>query len=319
LDDPGVDAVLIATPLSLHHRMAVDALDAGRHVYCEKSMTYGIDEAIDLVVKARDTSSVFQVGYQFRSAPLFRRIQKMIEADYLGRVLSITAQWNRNGDWRRDLPDGSHERMVNWRLYREYSGGLLAELSSHQIDLANWFFKTRPDRVIGSGGVDYWHDGRETFDNLHAIYDYPGGLRLTCSSLTSNAHDGFLMTIRGSRGTIELKRDGATLFSEATDTLEHGIVDGVSGATRTAFSEQRGIPLIIEEDREGWEPTHYALSSFAGHVRNGTRPEADVICGARSAISVRLGIDAVREGGVREWKESYDAVLRGPETPQREV
>jgi hypothetical protein len=76
--------------------------------------------------------------------------------------------------------------------------------------------------------------------------------------------------------------------------------------------------LIIEEDREGWEPTHYALSSFAGHVRNGTRPESDVISGARSAISVRLAIDAVREGGVREWKESYERVLRVPATPPKE-
>jgi predicted dehydrogenase len=242
----------------------------------------------------------------------------MIQADYIGRVLNITAQWNRNGDWRRNLPDGSHDRIVNWRLFREYSGGLLAELSSHQIDLANWIFKGHPDRVIGTGGVDYWHDGRETFDNVHTIFDYPDGLRLTCSCLTNNAHDGFLVTFRGSRGTIELRRDSATLFSEATDTLERGIVDGVSGATRTAFSQQRGVPLIIDENREGWDPTHFALAEFAGHVRNGTRPASDVISGARSAISVRLAIDAVREGGVCEWKKSYDAVLRGPDAPQKE-
>ena len=318
LDDARVDAVIIATPLSLHHRMAVDALDTGHHVYCEKTMAYGVDEAINLVARADKSLKVFQVGYQFRSAPLFRRVREMIQADYIGRILHVTAQWNRNGDWRRDLPDGSHHRIVNWRLFREYSGGLLAELSSHQIDLTNWIFNSRPDRVIGNGGVDYWHDGRETFDNVHAIFDYPSGFRLTCSSLTSNAHDGFLMTFKGSRGTVELRRDGATLFSEATDTLEHGIVDGVSGATRTAFSERRGVPLIIEEDREGWDPTHFALAEFAGHVRNGTRPMSDVINGARSAISVRLAIDAVRDGGVHEWKENYDAVLRRPVTPQKE-
>lgn len=319
VDDPRVDAVVIATPLSLHHRMAAHALDAGRHVYCEKTMTYGIDEAIDLVRRAGDSQAVFQVGYQFRSAPLFHRIRKMIEANYLGRVLNVTAQWNRNGDWRRDLPDGSHNRIVNWRLYREYSGGLLAELSSHQIDLVNWFFDTRPNRVIGSGGVDYWHDGRDTCDNLHAIFDYPGGMRLTCSCLTSNAHEGFLMTIRGSRGTIELTRERATLFSESSDTLEHGIVDGVSGATRTAFAEERGVPVVIDEDREDWEPTHHALAEFASNVRERARPQSDAISGARSAISVRLAIEAVRAGGVQEWSEEYDAALHETRSEEKEV
>ena len=319
LDDDRIGAVVIAAPLYLHHRMAVDALAAGHHVFCEKTMTYGIDEALDLVSKARGHSGLVQIGYQFRSAPLFHKVREIIQYDYIGRVLNVSAQWNRNGDWRRDLPDGSHHRIVNWRLFREYSGGMLAELSSHQIDLVNWIFETRPDRVIGTGGIDFWKDGRDTFDNLHAIFEYPGGLRLTCSCLTSNAHEGFLMTFRGSRGTIELTREGATLFSEASDTVERGIVDGVSGATRTAFAEERGVPLIIESEPADWEPTYFALDEFAKNVRSGTPPISDVISGARSAIAVRLAIDAVRDGGVRTWTEEYDAALPRPDRAKKEI
>ena len=76
-------------------------------------------------------------------------------------------------------------------MYREYSCGLLAELSSHQIDLVNWMTEAHPLSVVGTGGIDYWNDGRETFDNVHVIYDYPGGVKASFTCLTSNAHDGF--------------------------------------------------------------------------------------------------------------------------------
>jgi predicted dehydrogenase len=310
LERRDVDAVVVATPLSLHHEMAAAALDAGKHVYCEKTMTYRIDEALDLVPRVARAGTVFQVGHQYRYLPLYERVAAMIREGYIGQVTNVTLQWNRNDDWRRPVPEGADaetERLINWRMYREYSGGLLAELSSHQIDYVNWIFDRRPRRVAGFGGIDYWQDGRETCDNVNVVLDYPGGMTVNAVCLTANAHDGYLMEFRGSRGTIEVRIDEARLYAERPNERETGIVDGVSGATRTAFSRGEGVAIVAQGSEPGWEGTHYALASFRRSILDGTEPSSSVRTGARTAIGVRLAIDAVREGGVHTWPEGVDA------------
>ena len=84
----------------------------------------------------------------------------MIQAGEIGKVSSIQAQWNRNGNWRRPVTNSKYERQINWRMYREYSYGLTAELSSHQIDFSNWLLKSNPKKVAGFGGIDFWKDGK---------------------------------------------------------------------------------------------------------------------------------------------------------------
>ncbi len=73
----------------------------------------------------------------------------MIEKGYLGKITHIDCRWDRNWNWRRAVPQGYTDRQVNWRMYKAYSGGLVAELLSHQIDFINWAFDTHPDEVLG--------------------------------------------------------------------------------------------------------------------------------------------------------------------------
>ena len=138
LEDKKVDAVIIASPLSEHHQMAIDALDAGKHVYCEKTMTFHVNETFDLIDRVEDSGKIFQVGHQYRSTPLYFQVADMIRNGYIGDVTNVYIQWNRNGDWRRPVPDPKLERLINWRMYRDFSGGLTAELHSHQIDFVNY-------------------------------------------------------------------------------------------------------------------------------------------------------------------------------------
>ena len=142
LDDPEVDAVVIATPLSMHYDMAKAALDAGKHIYQEKTMTYQIREALHLVKLVDEhKDQIFQVGHQYRYLPLYFKVAEMIRGGSIGDVTNVYVQWNRNADWRRPVPDPQYERLINWRMYREYSSGLTAELHSHQIDFINWKWK----------------------------------------------------------------------------------------------------------------------------------------------------------------------------------
>jgi predicted dehydrogenase len=301
LADSDVDAVVIATPLSMHYEMAVDALDSGKHVYCEKTMTYKIKDARRLVKKVQDSKLTFLVGHQYRYHPLYFKVAEYIRNGYLGDITNVYIQWNRNGDWRQPVPDPQYEKIINWRMYREYSGGLTAELHSHQIDFVNWVFDTHPSRAVGFGGIDYWKDGRETFDNINTLLEYPNGMKVNCISLTANAHEGYQFKFKGSKGTIELKIDQGWLYYENLNEKELGTVDGVSGATLQKMASKEGYPIAVENENEDWEGTHYAFMDFYNCILTGKEPSSNVKTGATTAISVRMAIDALRKDKMQTW------------------
>lgn len=307
LDDKDVDAVVIATPLSMHYEMAKAALDAGKHIYQEKTMTYQIREALHLAkLVGQHQDQVFQVGHQYRYLPLYFKVAEMIRGGSIGDVTNVYVQWNRNADWRRPVPDPQYERMINWRMYREYSGGLTAELHSHQIDFINWIFDSHPEKVTGFGGIDYWKDGRETFDNVNSMLRYPNGMKVNCISLTANAHNGYMLEFRGSKGTIRLSIDKAWFYFERPNSKVMGTVDGVSGATLKLMEENSGMELHGDDTKEDWEGTHYALQEFYESVRDNKLPVSNIYTGARTAISVRMAIDAMRKEEMQFWQPEYE-------------
>ncbi|MEL6941788.1 MAG: Gfo/Idh/MocA family oxidoreductase [Bacteroidota bacterium] len=261
LDDKSIDAVIIASPLSEHYQMAADAIDAGKHVYCEKAMTFHVNQTLDLIDKVSDSKSVFQVGHQYRSTPLYFQVADMIRNGYIGKVTNVYIQWNRNGDWRRPVPESKYEKLINWRMYRAFSGGLTAELHSHQIDYVNYVFNDYPTQVVGLGGIDYWKDGRETFDNVNTIFDYPNGCKVNCISLTANSHEGYLIKFKGSKGTIKMNMEEAWIYSEVKKEKELKEIDGVSGATAMTWSQGEGVKIVPKINKEGWFNTRYALQA----------------------------------------------------------
>ena len=176
LERKDVEAVFITTPYHLHVPMLLEALSAGKHVFVEKCLMKEEGEIPKVYqAKGRHPELVLQVGLQRRYSGVYRNAMRMIHTGVLGRVMTIRAQWHRNTSWRRPVPDPSLERSINWRMYREYSGGLMAELGSHMADVANWAFESEPVSVTGVGGNDYWKDGREIYDNVAVIYQYPQG------------------------------------------------------------------------------------------------------------------------------------------------
>ena len=305
LDDKSIDAVFIATPLSWHYPIAADALKAGKHVYLEKTMTYSIPEAVQLVnlVKA-NPQTILQVGHQYRYTPLYFKVKEMIEKGYLGKVTQIDCRWDRNGSWRRPVPNQSLERNINWRMYKEYSGGLVAELLSHQIDFINWAFETHPDQIYATGGIDYYKDGRETYDNVQVMFRYAnsgmvGNFGATCS----NARDGYLFKLKGSKGTISLLMNDGLYYPESETKKELETVDGVTGATKIAWNKDGGIPILKEPTKDG---SYYSLSDFYKCIINKSRPSSNVVTGARTAFAVHLANEALYGQKITNWQPEYN-------------
>ena len=305
LDDKQIQAVIIATPLNLHFSIATDALKAGKHVYLEKTMTYVIPEAIELVKISRQYSrQTLQVGHQYRYTPLYFKVKEMIAKGYLGDVTQIDCRWDRNWNWRRPVPKGYTDEQVNWRMYRKYSGGLPAELLSHQMDFINWAFDTHPEEVMGTGGIDHFDDGRETYDNVQVMLRYKekgmiGNFGATCG----NAHEGYIFKIKGTRGMISLLPDEGIFYPEPSTKKELETVDGVTGATRIEWNKDGGIPVLKEKTKDG---TWYALKEFHTCITEGQKPVSNVITGATTAVCVHLANKAIFDHSIEKWKADYN-------------
>ncbi len=309
LENKDIDAVVIATPLHLHHAMAVDAIDAGKHVYCEKTMTYDIPQSLSLAKKAQNSRLVFQVGYQQRVNPVYQKIKETIDGGWIGEVKFIQAHWNRNGDWRRPAPSPDLERLVNWRMYQEYSGGLMAELCSHQIDIANWMLGAHPLKVAGLGGIDYWKDGRETYDNVSAVFEYPKGVKAQYTSLTTNAHEGFSIKFYGTKATIAVNRDqGQDSYIYPEPVAADPSVDGVSGATTQYLAPGEGIRINAGNSQQAGDevPTGNAIAHFAECIKDHKKPNAGPLEGHLAGVAVHMANKAMREGNTQLWLPSYD-------------
>lgn len=306
LDDKNIGAVFIAVPLNAHFKIAKDAVLAGKHVYVEKTMTYNTAEALALRKLVNQyPKQVFQVGYQYRYSPLYFKVKEMIQSGYIGKVSQIDCRWDRNGNWRRPVPDQSLERQINWRMYKEYSGGLPAELLSHQIDFINWAFDTQPDEIIGTGGIDVFKDGRETYDNVQAVLRYKnagmiGNFGATCG----NAHDGYLFKIKGTKGSVSLLTNTGTFYPEKALAKELGIVDGVTSATKIAPNADGGIPILDKPTIDG---TNYALNAFYKSITEGNKPVSNIDTGTKASICVAMCNQAIYSGQSQFWKKEYDS------------
>ncbi|MFH6601932.1 Gfo/Idh/MocA family protein [Maribacter algicola] len=297
LENPDVDAVLIATPFNTHSKIAIDALDAGKHVYCEKTLAKGFYGIQNLVEKVRTSNRTFQTGHQYHSSRLYTHVVDLIKDGKIGKITAFECQWNRNGDWRRPIPSPELERAINWRMYREFSGGLVAELCSHQLDFVNWVTESVPEKVMGIGGIDYWKDGRETYDNVHLIYSYPNGIKAKFTCLTSNAMDDYKIKVMGDKGTIILDYVKAWFYPEGKKNREIGNVDGVSGAT-VKWEEGKGIPIEVAHN----DPSKQALIDFRDSIVNCKEPVSNVISGARAAVCVQMALDAMYEDKIVNWR-----------------
>ncbi|HZY63063.1 MAG TPA: Gfo/Idh/MocA family oxidoreductase [Edaphobacter sp.] len=300
-----LDAIIVSTPLSFHAEHVLAALKSGHHVYGEKTMAFTVDETNQIVRAVESGKKVFQVGHQYRYAAWIQEGIKRIQQGEIGDLTHVYAYWHRNNNWRRPVPDPSLERLINWRLYKQYSHGLLSELASHHIDLANWAFGEAPQTAYATGSIAVYHDGREVNDNVQSVLGYSKGRRFVFSSITDNAMMGDQLWFYGTKGSLNLTLEDATFYYEpkhATRVRPKSGIEGrgiMTGASYRPAGEMpyRGagkpIPILNRED-----PTQTAVRSFIQCARTGEKPISDVQNGARVAMAVITAyhsIDAKRE------------------------
>lgn len=316
LEARGLDAVVIATPLHRHAQHTFDAMDAGLHVWCEKAMARTIADCGAMVERARARGKVLQIGHQRMFHPTYLNALRRVKAGEIGTVTQIRASWHRNNAWRRPVPADTDDRRINWRLYRESSAGLMTELATHQLQVGNWFLDAVPTRVIGSGSICFWKDGREVYDHVALIYEYAGGRKLIYTSLLNNARYGCEEQIQGSKGTIEPElgriyqevppRSLALQRMQADVKRGHKRTIPIGGATW--FPE---LPVTTPGESLGWgeyDETMLQFEGFGEAVRSG-KPLPGLLQQAYNAsVASLLGEQAMDRGEAVAWPTSLVTV-----------
>lgn len=356
LDKEKLDAVLIATPLYTHYQIVMDCLDAGLYVFCEKTMTMTIEESRDIVKKCNETGKFVQIGHQRHYNPFYNKAMWLAnDKNMLGRITHITAQWHRNESWRRQLPsdyvptDSDNklipdiEKHVNWRLYNDMSAGLMTELGTHQLDVASWFLGSIPTKVSGFGGIEYWRDDRDAEDHTVLIYEWtvkqgdrgyrqierrsrdqkttqinrPYKVRMTYSSICTNAQSHYGELIQGERGAFGLMGEQSLQFyaepwyqdylaAKAARAAGTAVAAKTSNSYIPGAAGNKGIPIEVYTDKnkstkyDVWMANHNQWAGFANDVKTGGMPKANQMTGLISAICGHKGNEAIRTGNTIE-------------------
>jgi predicted dehydrogenase len=305
-----VDAVIVATPDHWHMRMSVDAMEAGKDVYCEKPMMHAVDEGVRMLEAQKRTGRVLQVGSQGVSSIVFEKARELFRAGTIGPVNLVEGWTNRNSvmgalhwpipkdaspqtvDWDRFLgsaPKRPFEpaRLFRWRLYRDYGTGLTGDLFVHLFSGMHFVTGAHgPSRVFCTGGLRYWTDGREIPDVLVAVFDYPAldGTPAFNLTLKVNFVDGGVTSewgesgfrFVGSEGLMEL--DGGAVTVSRRPPLERdwdrepAKETQLSGSTRHVHSAPDGYDARLDHFR-----------NFFAAVRTRQPVVEDALFGLRAA------------------------------------
>ncbi len=240
LDNKDIKAVIVATPTYQHKDIALAALKAGKHVYCEAPLASTIDDARSIAAAAKGAKQVvFQTGLQLRADPQRYFLVPFIRSGAIGTSLSARAQFHKKQSWRATSPKPEREKELNWRLSKETSTGLVGELGSHAIDQAAWFLNAQPVAVTGFGTIALWKDGRDVPDTVQAVLEYPGGITMTYDATLANSFDGDYAMFYGTDAAVMLRENKAWLFKEVDSPLLGWEVY----ASKETFYKETGIVL----------------------------------------------------------------------------
>lgn len=295
LDDKSVQAVFIATPSHKHKQIVLDAIAAGKHVYCEMPLSQDIAEAKAIALAGLGAKTTFQAGLQLRSNMQYHHVLKFIRSDALGTVVGGRAQWHNRNSWRQGWPTPEREAELNWRLKQESSSGLLGEVGIHQVDTASWFFNALPVAVSGYSGLLGWKDGRDVPDTVQAVFEYPKDLRYVYDATLVNSFDGPYEQFMGSDCAIQLRDQRAWMFKETDAKLIGWEVFARKDALQigdpskgTGIQTGSGIALVADATKQlalGLQPgvvgtdvsktsLYQAIDAFLNSVRTGKKPDA---------------------------------------------
>ncbi len=348
LGDKSIDVVVIATPDHWHKTMVVEALNAGKDVYCEKPLTYTIDDGNEIFAAVKKSGRILQVGSQGMSSAIQRKAREIIQSGRLGKITLLRAFYNRNtasGAWLYPIPPDANPQTVNWdmflgpapkkafslerffrwRCYWDYSGGIATDLFVHLCTTIHFLMGAKaPNTVIGMGELYRWKDTHEVPDTVNGIMEYPEGFTVSLSSTFNNQMSGEgSFQILGTEGSLllgdglrfmpeRLYEDNRWITASWPSPLEREYYDrpDIRQAEMPGTREPRVLPGEELYVEEGLDATTLHFRNFFKSVRTRQQPEEDALAGHRAAACAHMVNLSIRQKHAIQWDAARDNVRK---------
>lgn len=347
-----VDAVLVCVPDHWHAQISIDAMKAGKAVYCEKPMVRVVEEGPDVIAVQKQTGAVFQVGSQYASSVLYDKVRDLIKSGAVGEINAVEAKYNRNssiGAWQYSIPTDASlktvdwdrflgstpkrpfdaERFFRWRNYWDYGTAVAGDLFVHLLTgIHHATGSMGPTRIAGMGGLRYWKDGRDVYDVIMGLLDYP----------QTEAHPGFTLSLQtnfadggggdtyfrfvGSEGVINVSFTSLTVTGPGiAPTTPDQVLKGYNSVRTFSNAQQKEFAekYLAEHAATGSKPKKKAgepekfvvpkgyderydhFVNFFKSVREGKPVYEDAVFGYRAAAPALLCNDSYRQGRIIGW------------------
>jgi len=291
LSQADIDAVLIATPVFLHPEHFEAAVNAGKHIYCEKPAgadVAGVKRLMRAAEKA-DPSKTIQFGFQQRFSPEYLTAEKILRAGKIGKLTLMLSYWILGGTPPRAFKSPhppEDQKLRHWGAWREYSGSPIVEQDCHGVDVLNWFGGAHPLKAVGEGGLRYpLAYGDATSDHHDIIYQYPDGLK---GWLLSIKHTAGFRDVReqfyGSQGMLETARTyyqwhgpiPASPLKNADDLADRSLIERAVSTREITIDAVEAFFLSIVERKPynlGLAAAESTLTSLLGRMAYELRRE----------------------------------------------
>jgi len=334
-----IDAVIVGTPDHWHKQVAVDAMKAGKDVYCEKPMVHMHSEGPEMIEAARSTNRILQIGSQRVSSIIYSKAKELLASGAIGQLNMVSAHWDRNSamgawnytvpldastetcDWTRFLGTApkipfNAEHFFQWRKWKAYGTGVAGDLFVHLFSGTHFITGSNgPTRAMATGGLRFWKDGRDANDVMLGLFDYREGFNL---SLRVNFVDGGEesegLIFTGTEGTMEIgynfvtvsrtprEKEPGLMIGTYTEAMQKKIRDAYHEkypSTHPSGPTSAGFEKFVAP--EGYHDSYDHFQNFFAAVRSRKPVVEDAVFGYRAAGAALLCNVSMERGAVMNW------------------
>ena len=334
-----IDAVIIGTPDHWHKQASIDAMHAGKDVYCEKPMIHLYSDGPAMIETSQKTGRILQIGSQRVSSILYAKAKELIASGAIGELNMVTAWWDRNssiGAWNYTVPPDAStetcdwprflgtapkipfngEQFFQWRKWKAYGSGVAGDLFVHLFSGTHFVTGAQgPTRAMATGGLRFWKDGRDVPDVMLGLFDYPEGFNLNLRvNFVDGGEEGEGFLFAGSEGTLAIGGDGVTV-NRVPREKEPGLMIGtftnaMQQQILAAYREKYPPKPMTETTRvgtdryvapQGYSDSYDHFKNFFAAVRSRQPVVEDAVFGYRAAGAALLSNLSLEEGKIVHW------------------
>ncbi|MBV7528975.1 Gfo/Idh/MocA family protein [Chitinophaga sp. sic0106] len=338
LDRKDIDAVIIATPDFWHKEISVAAMNKGKSVYCEKPMVHDITEGPAVVDAQKRNNVVYQVGSQGMSSLGNEKARQLLAEGAIGKLNYAEGFWARmspTGAWQYPIPADASTKTVDWeaylknapkrdfdplrffrwRNYRDYGTGVSGDLFVHLFSSLHFVTGSiGPDKVMATGGLRYWKDGREVPDIMLGMFDYPEtaihpafNLSLRVNFVDGTGGTNYLRMV-GSEGSMTVEWDKVTLYKNRNEADNNDPLTAAKNNVNTGksyvYDRKSMLPpeKLVYEAEQGYKGAHFDhFYNLFNAMRNKGKVAEDPLFGFRAAAPALLCNDSYFNNKIIKW------------------